>query len=201
MKKKTKSKRGLLRAAEVEVLTPKQQRFIEEYLGACRFNGTQAALKAGYSPKTARQIATENLSKPVIKAAIERHRQALTAKSKLDAHEIHEQVRRIMHFDHRKIFNEDWEVCRPNDIPDECAIAINKIKVTETTIESNDGQSTVVKRTVEVGVPDKLKAAELAARLGGMLNQGSDDDSGDGFIKEFHALIRENRAARQKEAG
>ncbi len=42
-------------------LTPKQRRFVEEYL--IDLNATQAAARAGYSPKTARQIATENLKK------------------------------------------------------------------------------------------------------------------------------------------
>lgn len=43
-------------------LTPKQAKFCK-YL-ASGLNATQAALKAGYSAKTARQIASENLSKP-----------------------------------------------------------------------------------------------------------------------------------------
>ena len=50
-------------------LTPKQRRFVEEYL--CDLNATQAAIRAGYSEKTAQQMGTENLSKPVIAAAIE----------------------------------------------------------------------------------------------------------------------------------
>lgn len=50
-------------------LTPKQQRFVDEYL--IDLNATQAAIRAGYSPKTAQQIGAENLSKPVIAEAIE----------------------------------------------------------------------------------------------------------------------------------
>lgn len=46
-------------------LTAKQQRFCDEYL--IDLNATQAAIRAGYSKKTANRIATENLSKPVIK--------------------------------------------------------------------------------------------------------------------------------------
>lgn len=46
----------------------KAKRFIEEYLKD--FNGTQAAIRAGYSAKTAGEIACENLKKPQIKAAI-----------------------------------------------------------------------------------------------------------------------------------
>ena len=46
-------------------MTAKQRRFCDEYL--IDLNATQAAIRAGYSKKTANRIATENLSKPVIK--------------------------------------------------------------------------------------------------------------------------------------
>jgi phage terminase small subunit len=46
-------------------MTAKQMRFCDEYL--IDLNATQAAIRAGYSKKTANRIATENLSKPVIK--------------------------------------------------------------------------------------------------------------------------------------
>lgn len=41
-------------------LTPKQQRFIQKY--TVDLNGTQAAIRAGYSPMTARSIASEKLA-------------------------------------------------------------------------------------------------------------------------------------------
>lgn len=50
-------------------LTPKQQRFVEEYL--VDLNATQAAIRAGYSEKTAGAIGGENLEKPEIAAAIQ----------------------------------------------------------------------------------------------------------------------------------
>jgi phage terminase small subunit len=49
-------------------MTAKQMRFCDEYL--IDLNATQAAIRAGYSKKTANRIATENLSKPVIKEYI-----------------------------------------------------------------------------------------------------------------------------------
>ena len=48
-------------------LTPKQIKFCQQYL-ANGGNATQAAIKAGYSAKTARAIGQENLTKPYIKA-------------------------------------------------------------------------------------------------------------------------------------
>lgn len=52
-------------------LTDKQQRFIDAYFN-CNLNATKAAKLAGYSDKTARQMGTENLSKPVIRTEIDR---------------------------------------------------------------------------------------------------------------------------------
>lgn len=49
-------------------MTKKQKRFVEEYL--IDLNATQAAIRAGYSPDTARQIGNENLSKLDISDAI-----------------------------------------------------------------------------------------------------------------------------------
>ncbi|MBG7601821.1 MAG: terminase small subunit [Gammaproteobacteria bacterium] len=48
----------------------KQERFVAEYL--IDLNATQGAIRAGYSKRTARQIASELLSKPVIQRVIER---------------------------------------------------------------------------------------------------------------------------------
>ena len=50
-------------------LNPKQSRFVEEYL--VDLNATQAAIRAGYSEKTANRTGSENLSKPVIADAIQ----------------------------------------------------------------------------------------------------------------------------------
>lgn len=53
-------------------LTPKQDAFVKEYIlnGG---NATQAAIKAGYSEKTAKSIGQENLTKPDVQKAITEH--------------------------------------------------------------------------------------------------------------------------------
>ena len=57
-------------------LTQKEQRFCEEYL--VDFNQTQAAIRAGYSKKTAGVIGWENLRKPKIRAVIDKKLQELS---------------------------------------------------------------------------------------------------------------------------
>jgi hypothetical protein len=64
-------------------LTPKQARFVEEY--CIDWNATQAAIRAGYSEKTAQEIGAENLSKPIIADAIEKHRDRISEKAEVDA--------------------------------------------------------------------------------------------------------------------
>lgn len=64
-------------------LTAKQARFVDEYM--LDLNATQAAIRAGYSEKTAQEIGAENLSKPIIAAEIERRRAYRSQKTNIDA--------------------------------------------------------------------------------------------------------------------
>ena len=50
-------------------LTPKQKRFVDEYL--VDLNATEAALRAGYSKRTAYSIGNENLKKPEVQKEIQ----------------------------------------------------------------------------------------------------------------------------------
>lgn len=63
-------------------LTGKQQRFVEEYL--IDQNATQAAIRAGYSKKTAHVTGHENLKKPEIAQALAKERDARTERTRAD---------------------------------------------------------------------------------------------------------------------
>ncbi|KGS94937.1 terminase small subunit [Burkholderia pseudomallei MSHR7498] len=73
-------------------LTAKQQRFVDEYL--VDLNASAAARRAGYSEKTARVIADENLTKPDIQAAIASAMKARSARTQIDQDRI---VRELWH--------------------------------------------------------------------------------------------------------
>lgn len=64
-------------------LTPKQQRFVNEYL--VDLNATQAAIRAGYSPRTARNQASDLLAKPDIQDAIRSARAEQQARTQITA--------------------------------------------------------------------------------------------------------------------
>ena len=64
-------------------MTPKQQQFILEYL--IDRNATQAAIRAGYSKNSAKQIGAENLTKHVILTEIIKAIEERSEKTKVDA--------------------------------------------------------------------------------------------------------------------
>ncbi len=75
-------------------MTQKQRRFIDEYI--ISGNATQAAIKAGYSKKTARKIGQENLTKPDIKAAIEKRNAEIQSEKTADMTEVMEYLTSVM---------------------------------------------------------------------------------------------------------
>ena len=79
-------------------MTPKQQRFVEEYL--IDLNATQAAIRAGYSPRSARNIASENMAKPDIQEAIAEAKRERSEATGIDAqwvlHQLTEVYRRCI---------------------------------------------------------------------------------------------------------
>lgn len=82
-------------------LTAKQQRFVEEYL--VDLNATQAAIRSGYSAKTARSVGAENLTKPDIQAAIQERRSRIAAKLEVTQERIVAELARIAFSDIRKV--------------------------------------------------------------------------------------------------
>lgn len=74
-------------------LTTKQRKFADEYVKTG--NATKAAISAGYSKKTAQQVGSENLSKPVIKQYIELQMKKIEDKKIMGAKEALEQITKI----------------------------------------------------------------------------------------------------------
>ena len=75
-------------------MTAKQQRFCDEYL--IDLNATQAAIRAGYSKKTAAVIATENLRKPNISEYIEKRMAEKDAELIADQNEVIKYLTSVM---------------------------------------------------------------------------------------------------------
>lgn len=87
-------KKGGGKLANDSNLTLKQKRFADEYIITA--NATQAAIKAGYSKKTANRIGTENLSKPVIKTYIDVRLKEIESEKTASIKEVMEYLTSVM---------------------------------------------------------------------------------------------------------
>ena len=91
-----------------EKLTPKQKAFCEYYLETG--NQTEAAIKAGYSKKTARVIGQENLLKPAIKEYLEKRLAEIDAKRIANSNEVLEYLTRVMRGEEKDQFGLDVSI-------------------------------------------------------------------------------------------
>ncbi len=148
-------------------MTPKQARFVEEYL--VDMNATQAAIRAGYSIKTACAIGGENLRKPIIAAAIVEGRKDLADRTGVTQERIIEEYRRIAFADLRDLFTWDEERCvfvASGELTEERSAVISGVKARTVTYTDKDGGSTE-RIELELKTYDKLKALnDLARHLG-----------------------------------
>lgn len=77
-------------------LTAKQEQFCKEYL--IDLNGTQAAIRAGYSKDTAKEIASENLTKPNISECIEKLMADRSKRTEITADRVLEEIAKMAFF-------------------------------------------------------------------------------------------------------
>ena len=165
------------------MLSAKQQLFILEFL--VDKNATQAAIRAGYSVRTARKIATENLSKPVIKAAIDTEIEKQKARITFTADQVLEELARVGFAD-MKDFVEIDEGGTIRALPlDTLAEGKSRIikKVKEKRVirstkgtESNPDGDQILDAMFEFELCDKVKSLELLARHLGLLHDKTEVD-------------------------
>lgn len=153
-------------------LTAKQQRFVQEYL--VDLNATQAAIRAGYSAKTARSIAQENLTKPDIASAIAAAQQKRALRVEVTQDRVLQELGRLAFFDIRKLYNSDGSLKQPHELDDDAAAVLAGIDVVEMAgggeFGGDEGVKHIPMYTKKAKVWDKAAALGLAMRHLGMLN-------------------------------
>ena len=113
-------------------LTLKQKKFADEYI--ISGNATEAAIKAGYSKKTASVIGNENLIKPYIKSYIDERMKELEDKAVASQQEVLEYLTRVMRGEEKEA------------------------------VLANSGDFKQEVKEISVGAKDRLKAAELIGK-------------------------------------
>lgn len=143
-------------------LTPKQVRFIDEYL--VDLNARQAAIRAGYSKKTAAEAGYENLNKPHIALAVEAKRKEVAAGVGITRERVLREMAAIAFSDVRKLFVAGGGLTDATTLGDDIAPAIASIKLTSFTPPGDDAEPEYTK---EIKFWDKGKALEgLLKHLG-----------------------------------
>lgn len=142
-----------VREADVRI-TARQQRFVDEYL--IDRNAMQAAIRAGYSANTAKEMGYENLTKPHIQAAIEEGRAKQQERTGITADRVVREAARIGLFDPRKLFGDDGAPKGIHELDDDTAAAISGVKISTRKDEDGKGETIVT----EYKVSDKNSALE-----------------------------------------
>jgi phage terminase small subunit len=145
----------------VNTLTKKQKRFVEEYL--VDLNATQAAIRAGYSPQTARDIGCENLTKPNIQNAIATAMAERSRRTGINQDRVIQEIAKLAFLNPVDVIDMDEATIKGEANRDDTAcIASVKVKV----IPGEDGNIT----EREIKTYDKLKALELLGKHLGMFS-------------------------------
>lgn len=139
-------------------LTDKQRRFVDEYL--IDLNATQAAIRAGYSVRTANEQGAQNLAKLSIQDAISRKMAARSRRTGVNAERVVLELAKIAFAKMTDIVDSNGRI-KEDASPDDLA-CIESIKYKE----SDNEYGGSVER--EVKIASKLKALELLGKHLGM---------------------------------
>lgn len=143
-------------------LTPKQELFVQEYL--VDLNAAQAAIRAGYSAKTAKEIGAENLTKPHIRQRVEELKAERIERVQYDADQVLRDLVGMLRFDIRTLYDENGDLLTPSEWPDEAVMAITGIDVSSTRLAGNKDDDPLDLWTKRVRFVDKVKVLQTAGR-------------------------------------
>jgi phage terminase small subunit len=151
-------------------LTDKQRQFCEEYL--IDLNATQAAIRAGYSEKTANRIASENLSKPDIQGHLQQLQKKLQEKTGITQERVLSEYAKIAFFDIRKAYTVDGGLKNIHDFDDDVAGAIVGIESYDEKIED-----VTIGTTKKIKIADKKGALDSLAKHLGMFEKDNEQQN------------------------
>lgn len=160
-------------------LTEKQKRFVQEYL--VDLNATQAAIRAGYSKKSAARIAVELLNKSQVCTELQRAMKNREKRVEITQDMVLQELANIAFSngaDFVEISGGSAIVKDTTDIPAERRSAIASIK------DTKDG--------IEVKTYDKLRALELVGRHLGMFD-GKLQETSQNAVESFLKATKPNK--------
>jgi phage terminase small subunit len=137
-------------------LTKKQELFCQEYL--IDLNATQAAIRSGYSKKTARNIGHENLTKPNIAAKVQAMADKRLEQSQANAKYVLDRLIGIDQMDILDILDDSLNLRPVSEWPNVWRISLSGLDMTKI---GNADSETVLQK---IKWPDKVKNLELLGK-------------------------------------
>lgn len=141
-------------------MTERMKKFCEEYL--IDLNATQAAIRAGYSVKSASTIGQENLQKPEIQNEIQRLTAIQSRRTGITADRVLMELAKIAFVNPMNVLNSDGTIKASASDDDKSAIQGIKYRYSD----FDNGSSS----ESEVRLYDKTKALELLGRHLGLFD-------------------------------
>lgn len=155
-------------------LREKHRIFAEEYL--LDLNGTQAAIRAGYSPKTANQQASRLLANANIRAYIDRKLAERSRRTGINADRVLRELARVAFVNAADLIDDGTGLIRDEAKADDTA-AISSVRVKTIPTDAGD----IVER--EIKLTDKNKALDMLCRhLGLYADRNAPADAAGGVV-------------------
>ncbi len=146
-------------------MTEKQKRFCDEYI--IDLNATQAAIRAGYSPHTAKDIASQNLAKLNILAEINKKLAERSKRTGVNQDRVVRELAKIAFVNAADVIDDRDATVKPTATDDDRA-CIQSVKV-----KIMDGDKGSVEER-EIKLADKVRALELLGKHLGMFKDKLD---------------------------
>lgn len=149
----------------------RRARFAQEYVKD--LNATQAAIRCGYSPKTAKQQGSRLLTNAAIAAQIQVLQARVAAKNEVTVERTLKEIARIAYSDPRALYKPNGELKPPSEWDDDTAATIAGVEVDTTTVSE-----TVTVSTAKVKRWDKVKALDQCMAYLGMHKTANPGEGG-----------------------
>lgn len=154
------------------VFTAKTQAFINEY--PIDKNATQAAIRAGFSEKTAYSAGQRLLKDVDVKAEIDRKLQKVAKKNDVTLERVIKEYARIAFMDPRRLLDENGKPVPLQHLDDDTAAAVSRVRVRG--------------RNQSLALYDKTKAlTDLMRHLGGFSKDEVGIRAGEGLAELLNA--------------
>jgi phage terminase small subunit len=164
-------------------LTPKQEYLVD-------LNASQAAIRAGYSARTAGAVGFENLKKPEIARRVDAARAERAERTKITADRVLQELARIAFFDPRRLLNSDGSPKPVHELDDDTAAALAGMDILEE-FEGTGEDRKFVGYTKKFKIADKNTALTNAMRHLGMMKDKLEVET---TIVGMAALMRQRKA-------